>query len=223
MAKDVSKLMLVIEDEALWDTMLDHSESRLVVIDLHQEWCGYCDAIHPSISRMFLDYDECETRFLYCSASIGKLGAKIQPFLPTDSHIDLVKNGCLPLFALVRVSIANRAVHSSYLSIKFQLFITYYCQRFQLIVTSILSVFHDGFTRIRCVSASSLEWTPRHYCYKYHRTCPRSPSRSNVCIVEHQSVNRTACYNEYSIILILQQCIYVITCCIAQLSIVERM
>lgn len=107
MAKDVSKLMLVIEDETLWDTMLEHSESRLVVIDLHQEWCGYCDAIHPSISRMFLDYDECEARFLYCSASIGKLGAKIQPFLPTDSHIDLVKNGCLPLFALVRVSIAH--------------------------------------------------------------------------------------------------------------------
>ena len=99
--------MLVIEDETLWDTMLEHSESRLVVIDLHQEWCGYCDAIHPSISRMFLDYDECEARFLYCSASIGKLGAKIQPFLPTDSHIDLVKNGCLPLFALVRVSIAH--------------------------------------------------------------------------------------------------------------------
>jgi len=134
-----------------------------------------------------------------------------------------VKNGCLPLFALVRVSIANRAVHSSYLSIKFHLFITYNCQRFQLIVTSILSLFHDGFTRIRCVLASSLEWTPRHCCYKYHRTCPRSPSRSNVCIVEHQSVNRTACYNEYSIMLILQQCIYVITCCIAQLSIVERM
>lgn len=111
MAKDVSKLMLVIEDETLWDTMLDHSESRLVVIDLHQEWCGYCDAIHPSISRMFLDYDECEARFLYCSASIGKLGAKIQPFLPTDSHIDLVKNGCLPLFALVRVSIAQLFYH----------------------------------------------------------------------------------------------------------------
>lgn len=39
------------------------------------------------------------------------------------------------------------------------------------------SLFH-GYVRIRCVSASSLEWTPRHYCYKYHRTCPRSPSRS---------------------------------------------
>lgn len=114
MAKDVSKLMLVIEDEMLWDTMLDHSESRLVVIDLHQEWCGYCDAIHPSISRMFLDYDECEARFLYCSASIGKLGAKIQPFLPTDSHIDLVKNGCLPLFALVRVSLAHLAHYISF-------------------------------------------------------------------------------------------------------------
>jgi thiol-disulfide isomerase/thioredoxin len=104
MSKDISKVVFKVEDETTWDQMMELSESKLVVVDCHQEWCGYCEAIHPTISRVFLDYDGAEERFVYASASIGKVAGKLQSTFPADAHINLEKNGCLPLFAIIRVS-----------------------------------------------------------------------------------------------------------------------
>lgn len=104
MAKDISKFLFKIEDEAMWDQAMEQSDTKLVVVDIHQDWCGCCEAIHPSMSRVLIDYEEIEQRFLYCTASIAKVGSKIQPSLPSDSHINLEKNGCLPLFGVYKVS-----------------------------------------------------------------------------------------------------------------------
>lgn len=90
----------------MWDSIIEQSEQKLVVVDCHQEWCGYCEAIHPSMSRVLLDYDNIEERFVYASASIGKLASKMQASFPNDANINLEKNGCLPLFAVFRVSIS---------------------------------------------------------------------------------------------------------------------
>ena len=38
MAKEISKIIIKIEDDQSWDSMIDLSESKLVVIDCHQEW-----------------------------------------------------------------------------------------------------------------------------------------------------------------------------------------
>lgn len=103
MAKDINKLMLRIDDDQIWESVMEQSEAKLVVIDIHQEWCGCCEAIHPSIARIFLDYDDCEERFLYASASIAKVGSRITAILPSDCNINLDKNGCLPLFGVFRV------------------------------------------------------------------------------------------------------------------------
>jgi hypothetical protein len=103
MAKDISKVLFKIEDEASWDQVMENSDTKLVVIDIHQEWCGCCEAIHPSMSRVLIDYDEIEARFQYCTASIAKVGAKLQASLPSDCHINLEKNGCLPLFGVYKV------------------------------------------------------------------------------------------------------------------------
>jgi thiol-disulfide isomerase/thioredoxin len=103
MAKDISKVMIKIEDEATWDSLIEQSETKLVVIDCHQEWCGNCEAVLPSMSRVLLEYDNPEDRFIYATASIGKVGAKMQASFPPDSNINLEKNGCLPLFAVYRV------------------------------------------------------------------------------------------------------------------------
>lgn len=117
MAKDISKIMIRIEDEQTWDSLIDQSETKLVVIDCHQEWCGCCEAIHPSLSRILLDYDSAEERFSYASASIGKVGSKIQQSFPSDLNINLEKNGCLPLFAVYRVSENNKFFVIYYLTI----------------------------------------------------------------------------------------------------------
>lgn len=103
MARDISKVLIKIEDDAMWDQMMELSDTKLVVVDIHQEWCGCCESVHPSMSRVLVDYDEIEARFQYCTASIGKVGTKIQASLPSDSRIDLEKNGCLPIFGVYRV------------------------------------------------------------------------------------------------------------------------
>jgi hypothetical protein len=77
MARDISKVLIKIEDEQQWESILELSEGKLVVVDCHQEWCGCCEAIHPTINRVLLDYDNIEERFVYSSASIGKLDAII--------------------------------------------------------------------------------------------------------------------------------------------------
>lgn len=123
MAKDISKVIIKIEDDQTWDSMVEQSETKLVVIDCHQEWCGNCEAILPSLSRVLLDYDNAEDRFVYCAASIGKVGAKIQAALPSDSNINLEKNGCLPIFAVFRVRVLchHITVKSSLTSLHYSL------------------------------------------------------------------------------------------------------
>jgi hypothetical protein len=49
-----------------------------------------------------MDYDNAEGRLVYSSANIGKVGALIQSSFPSDSHVVLEKNGCIPIFALFR-------------------------------------------------------------------------------------------------------------------------
>lgn len=72
------------------------------VVDVHQDWCGICEAIHPTFSRILLEYENAEGRMIFAAANVGKIGTTIQASLPSDSHINLEKNGCLPLFALYR-------------------------------------------------------------------------------------------------------------------------
>jgi thioredoxin-like negative regulator of GroEL len=53
MSKDMMKIMVKIEDEAGWHSMIESSEERLVIMDIHQDWCGPTEAIHPTLSRVF--------------------------------------------------------------------------------------------------------------------------------------------------------------------------
>lgn len=100
--KSIANVMVKIEDDATWDSIMETSEQKLIVVDCHQDWCGCCEAMFPSMSRLLLDYDAAEERFTYCAASIGKVGAKIQKSFPSDVNIKVEENGCLPLFALYR-------------------------------------------------------------------------------------------------------------------------
>mmetsp|Transcript_12000 Transcript_12000/g.16494 ORF Transcript_12000/g.16494 Transcript_12000/m.16494 type:complete len:134 (-) Transcript_12000:94-495(-) len=102
MAKDISKILIKIEDDLTWDSTIEQSDTKLVVIDCHQEWCGCCEAIHPSLSRILLDYDSAEERFAFAAASIGKVGSKIQSSIPSEFNVNLEKNGCLPIFAVFK-------------------------------------------------------------------------------------------------------------------------
>lgn len=102
--RNIANVLIKIEDDATWDSLIEQSTAKLLVVDCHQEWCGCCESVHPSLNRILIDYDSIEERFIYATASIGKVSAKIQASLPAESKINLEKHGCLPLFAVYRVS-----------------------------------------------------------------------------------------------------------------------
>lgn len=92
------------------------------MVDLHQEWCGPCDALGPTLQRLYMDYDNADSRLVLASAAytsdqtpgatattspLSSLGAKIQAAIPPELKINLETNGCMPLFALIRVSITS--------------------------------------------------------------------------------------------------------------------
>lgn len=47
------KIMVKIDDEASWNSIIESSEGKLLIVDIHQDWCGPTEAIHPTLSRVF--------------------------------------------------------------------------------------------------------------------------------------------------------------------------
>lgn len=43
---------LVINDLAAYNKLIEKSAEKLVIIDIHQEWCGVCEAIQPTLIRV---------------------------------------------------------------------------------------------------------------------------------------------------------------------------
>ena len=100
---DVTKVMVRVEDEESWTQLMQESENKLVVVDIHQDWCGNCEAILPTMSRLYVDYDSCKDRFQYATANSSKLETTISEALKQqDAKIDLKAQGCLPLFGVFK-------------------------------------------------------------------------------------------------------------------------
>ena len=51
------------DDEISWKKILEKSETHLVIVDCHQEWCGYCEAMQPILQKCFHDYLDSDDRY----------------------------------------------------------------------------------------------------------------------------------------------------------------
>jgi len=100
--KSISNILFPVNDSNHWHSTLALSEEKVIVVDIHQGWCGHCEAILPTMSRLLIDYDQCESRLAYCTADRDKFGSLIQESFPTEFGIDLKTMGCVPLFAVYR-------------------------------------------------------------------------------------------------------------------------
>jgi thioredoxin-like negative regulator of GroEL len=43
---------LVINDVDAYNQLIEKSAEKLIIIDIHQEWCGVCEAIQPTLVRV---------------------------------------------------------------------------------------------------------------------------------------------------------------------------
>ncbi|KAG5176476.1 hypothetical protein JKP88DRAFT_335211, partial [Tribonema minus] len=85
-----------------WSKVLASSKEKLIVIDIHQDWCGPCETLQPTMHRIALDTTDCANRCGFFSASMGKLKAQVGELLSADARAALEKRGCMPFFALVK-------------------------------------------------------------------------------------------------------------------------
>jgi thiol-disulfide isomerase/thioredoxin len=96
--KSVTNILIKINDAHGWEDMLKLSETKLVVVDAHADWCGLCEAILPTMSRILIDYESAESRFSYQSIDRNLFADKIQKTIPRDKGVDISSMGCTPMF-----------------------------------------------------------------------------------------------------------------------------
>ena len=91
-----------VEEASRIDELIQESQDKLVVIDLHAGWCGPCDALTPTLSKMMNEYEKADERITIASANTDKYSEKLQETLPAESNMSLEKNGCMPVFLVYR-------------------------------------------------------------------------------------------------------------------------
>ena len=103
MSIDINKKILRIEDAEQYQALIETSQKKLVMIDFYQDWCGPCDAIQPTLSKVYQDYDAIDERFVLAGVSINKVGLEtIMASLSASENQNYKLNGCLPSFAFFR-------------------------------------------------------------------------------------------------------------------------
>jgi thiol-disulfide isomerase/thioredoxin len=124
MSVDISKKILKIEDVESYQSLIETSQKKLVMIDFYQDWCGPCEAIQPTLMKvyqgiiiiiiiiimiiniciiMIIDYDAIDERFVLAGVSVSKVGIEtIMSSLSASENQNYKVNGCLPSFAFFR-------------------------------------------------------------------------------------------------------------------------
>lgn len=101
MAKDISKMIINIESEEHFQELVELSDTKVVIIDCFSEWCGPCDAMKPTLLKLWNDISNPAERLTIATCSMDKFKDCIQGMLPENGPA-VDKNGCLPLFLILR-------------------------------------------------------------------------------------------------------------------------
>lgn len=96
-----------IADAEAFNSYMDQSEEKLLVIDCHQNWCGPCDTVKPTYNSIFNELQDCEDRVLFLTANLKELTPQIGELLKNKvTDLDLNNHGCMPFFLVVK----NKAI-----------------------------------------------------------------------------------------------------------------
>lgn len=95
MGRKVAEISLTpIKDEADWQKMLDDSTSKVVVVDVYQDWCGPCEVLNPVWSAISLEFDDFKNIGSFRSIESGS----VEPL----SEFTGEESTCRPLFLIFR-------------------------------------------------------------------------------------------------------------------------
>ena len=72
-----------IADAEAFGAYLEKSETVLVVMDVHQNWCGPCDTMKPTYNSIFNEIDDCENKVAFTTADIKTLTPQLVELMAT--------------------------------------------------------------------------------------------------------------------------------------------
>ena len=85
------------------DDLENTSLDKLVVVDLHREWCGPATAITPFWNKCWSDFPEVDKRLKVCTLCLETVADKeLEKLVANGCDVKLDKQGCKPTFILLR-------------------------------------------------------------------------------------------------------------------------
>ncbi|GAB9468052.1 hypothetical protein Gpo141_00005380 [Globisporangium polare] len=85
------ELVAKVKDAEHWALLREASDKKLLVVDVHKDWCGPCKIMEPTYKRLAVDIDQSEKRVAFASLNVT-LG--LEGVEDTGS--------CKPRFVLIR-------------------------------------------------------------------------------------------------------------------------
>jgi len=103
MSKDISKIAVEIESEEQFQSLIDETDSKLLLVDCYVDWCGPCEAIRPTLQKVWMEYEAPAERITFATMDMKKFSKVINDLFPEDKFPDVENNGSLPLFLIIRL------------------------------------------------------------------------------------------------------------------------
>ena len=102
MARDMTNKIISIEGEKQLEHMIELSEQKLVIIDVHEKWCGPCVAVSPFYNALWIDVTAPDDRLI--PATLDRSDPKINKTLQNllGNELKISEQGCRPFFILLR-------------------------------------------------------------------------------------------------------------------------
>ena len=89
-----------IADAEAFGAYLEKSETVLVVMDVHQNWCGPCDTMKPTYNSIFNEIDNCEDKVAFTTADIKTLTPQLVALMDARAPYTCVAKSRCEMYAL---------------------------------------------------------------------------------------------------------------------------
>ena len=82
--------------------LLVASESKLILIDIHEEWCGQTTAVQPFLNQLWIEIDEPDKKIQLTNVRSNIPGVQKLAQQWAGNEVKVAQQGCKPLFILLR-------------------------------------------------------------------------------------------------------------------------
>jgi thiol-disulfide isomerase/thioredoxin len=88
--------IVALDSDDAFQAAIEQSTKFLIVVDIHQGWCGPCTTMEPIYNKAYIELDRAEDRLKFFTIDAEKLSAESRKGLP-------VTESCKPLFVVFKV------------------------------------------------------------------------------------------------------------------------